>query len=156
MNSDSNISDFKIILNESKNVIKYMNSNFKRFPFGFCSKTSFLLAHVLKKRYNIESIAIISGSLKNRPRQTHAWVFANGYIVDLTLNQFNEELNLENPEIFISNNSDLHSELFDYEGMLDIPYQDDKFVNLVRSYFSFYGYEMPVELLFVGNQDIGD
>ncbi len=156
MNTLIKNNDYDIILNESKKILKYMKLNYERFPYGFCSKVSFLLSYTLKNYYGLDTIIIISGSLKGKPLQTHAWVFANGFYVDLTLNQFNELLGMNNPEVFISNNSVLHNKLFDYDGLLDIPCKDDNFDNLVKNYYSFYEYKKPDKILIEENQDLGD
>ena len=139
-----------ILLNEEcKKIIDYMSSVYDGFPYGACGLTSRLLAYVLQDRYNVSCLNIISALLKENPIQSHAWVWADGYIIDLTISQFNEKYKLNYPRIYISSNCSDYNKLFRYEGF-------NSLVNIYDGYKDEYilGYYKRYNYKFKEKQDI--
>ncbi|MFA0511604.1 MULTISPECIES: hypothetical protein [unclassified Vibrio] len=77
------------------------------FPSGCCGDTSNLLGLFLKNAYGKDSTYISGKGLGNNREQSHAWLVCDGYIIDITADQFNSiGYNLD--KVIVSTSSDFH------------------------------------------------
>ncbi|EHH1260720.1 hypothetical protein J7H92_004562 [Vibrio parahaemolyticus] len=81
------------------------------FPAGCCGDTTDLLGLYLLKYHGVESYYVCGHGLGDNSNQTHAWLVCQGYIIDITADQFNDD-GYELPSIIIDKQSPFH-ELFD-------------------------------------------
>lgn len=58
------------------------------FPVGCCKSTSWMLGHHLTRLGEAGEISFVSG---RRAQETHIWLVVDGFIVDLTADQFADE-----------------------------------------------------------------
>ncbi|EMV2054497.1 MULTISPECIES: hypothetical protein [Vibrio harveyi group] len=59
------------------------------FPNGCCGDATDLIGLYLSKYYELESTYVCGKGLGNNPNQSHAWLLCQGYIIDITADQFN-------------------------------------------------------------------
>ncbi|EGQ9441053.1 hypothetical protein F1K75_18490 [Vibrio cholerae] len=77
------------------------------FPGGCCGDTSQLLGLFLKQNYDKDCTYISARGLGNNRDQSHAWLQCDGYIIDITADQFNSiGYNLD--KVIISESSEFH------------------------------------------------
>ncbi|EJT0555741.1 hypothetical protein [Vibrio vulnificus] len=81
------------------------------FPAGCCRDATDLLGLYLLKYYGLESDYVCGLGLGDNSDQTHAWLVCQGYIIDITADQFNDN-GYELPSVIIDKQSSFH-ELFD-------------------------------------------
>jgi len=153
--------DINKLKEECEKILKYLKDKCKEFPNGCCAYSSHLLAYVLKNVYKYECVLIISGCLKNS-NYSHKWVWVNGYIVDLTISQFNNK-GYNFPEIYINECCDEYNNKFDYLG--GILYSTSEFNNenkpiksIIKEYCDLnYTDNNYIAINFdTKNQDLGD
>jgi len=152
--------DLKAINDECNKIIKYMNAKCDDFPNGACGITSRLLAYVLQDRYNVSCLNIISAIMKQNPIQSHAWVWADGYIFDLTISQFNNCYGLNYPKVYISPNNKDFNELFDYNCYNSlVPIDEGENEEIIAGYYQENNYEFRERVVIKVNyngQDLED
>ncbi|MEG2740467.1 hypothetical protein [Clostridium sp.] len=73
------------------------------FPLGCCGDTSKLLGYYLKQEKNIQTIYVSGGS------GHHAWLEYEGYIIDLTADQFDNV----NEKVIISDDITWYKDKYD-------------------------------------------
>ncbi|ELY5146055.1 hypothetical protein M2G92_21915 [Vibrio vulnificus] len=81
------------------------------FPAGCCGDATDLLGLYLLKYHGLESYYVCGHGLGDNSNQTHAWLVCQGYIIDITADQFNDD-GYELPSVIIDKQSPFH-ELFD-------------------------------------------
>ncbi|EKF9488590.1 hypothetical protein ACUULL_003735 [Vibrio cholerae] len=81
------------------------------FPAGCCGDATDLLGLYLLKYHGLESDYICGHGLGNNSNQTHAWLVCQGYIIDITADQFNAD-GYQLPSVIIDKQSTFH-ERFD-------------------------------------------
>ncbi len=81
------------------------------FPAGCCGDATDLLGLYLLKYHSLESNYVCGHGLGDSSNQTHAWLVCQGYIIDITADQFNDD-GYELPSVIIDKQSPFH-ELFD-------------------------------------------
>ena len=81
------------------------------FPAGCCGDATDLLGLYLLKYHGLESYYVCGHGLGDNSSQTHAWLVCQGYIIDITADQFNDD-GYELPSVIIDKQSPFH-ELFD-------------------------------------------
>ncbi|MGL0936050.1 hypothetical protein ABMX80_21135 [Vibrio vulnificus] len=81
------------------------------FPDGCCGDATDLLGLYLLKYHGLESDYVCGHGLGDNSNQTHAWLVCQGYIIDITADQFNAD-GYELPSVIIDKQSTFH-ELFD-------------------------------------------
>ena len=81
------------------------------FPAGCCGDATDLLGLYLLKYHSLESNYVCGHGLGDNSNQTHAWIVCQGYIIDITADQFNDD-GYELPSVIIDKQSPFH-ELFD-------------------------------------------
>ncbi|ELB2784028.1 hypothetical protein QNE30_003930 [Vibrio alginolyticus] len=81
------------------------------FPNGCCGDATDLLGLYLLQYHNLDSEYVCGNGLGENFNQSHAWLVCNGYIIDITADQFNED-GYELPAVVIEKQSSFH-ELFD-------------------------------------------
>lgn len=64
---------------------------FAGFPRGCGGNATNLLGLYLKQKYDISTEYVSAKGLGNNQDQSHAWLTCDGFIVDITADQFNEE-----------------------------------------------------------------
>lgn len=77
------------------------------FPKGCCGDTTDLIGLYLLKFHGIESEYVCGEGLINNSYQYHAWLLCQGYIIDITADQFND-IGYNLPEVLIQVQSDFH------------------------------------------------
>ena len=82
------------------------------FPIGCCDDTADLFSHYLFEKYGIESIRV-DGTCFDKYRRcsfNHSWQVVNGWIVDLTGDQFDFDpaLRIKLNGVFVGDNSPFH------------------------------------------------
>lgn len=85
--------------------------HFSGFPNGCCGDATDLLGLYLLQYYNLDSQYVCGIGLGDDFNQSHAWLFCNGYIIDITADQFNKD-GYQLPAVFIEKQSSFHG-LFD-------------------------------------------
>lgn len=85
---------------------------FANFPNGSCRDSAYLLLKYSKEK-GLKGICLVSaeagGSLK---RTTHAWLEKDGYIIDITADQFNNRDRKKMPGVFVSRDRSWHDKYF--------------------------------------------
>ena len=81
------------------------------FPNGCCGSATDLIGLYLLKHHNLDSEYVCGSGLGNNSDLSHAWLVCNGYIIDITADQFNVD-GYELPSVIIEKHSSFH-ELFD-------------------------------------------
>ncbi|EHC04304.1 hypothetical protein Sbal625DRAFT_3893 [Shewanella baltica OS625] len=81
------------------------------FPTGCCGDASDLLGLYLLKYHRLDSEYVCGRGLGDNSNLTHAWLVCQGYIIDITADQFNCD-GYEQPAVIIDKQSQFH-ELFD-------------------------------------------
>lgn len=81
------------------------------FPAGCCGDATDLLGLYLLKYHGLDSEYVCGHGLGNNSNQTHAWLVCEGYIIDITADQFNDD-GYELASVIIDKQSSFH-ELFD-------------------------------------------
>ena len=77
------------------------------FPRGCCGDATDLLALYISKYHNKSSTYVCGVGLGDNPNQSHAWLICDGYLIDITADQFNEKgYNL--PRVILTKQSDFH------------------------------------------------
>lgn len=93
----------------------HANSNFYHcsigFPTGCCGDTTNLLGLYLKQRYDKNSEYISACGLGNKSNQSHVWLVCDGFIIDITADQFNAQ-GYDVARVIIAQESHFHT-LFD-------------------------------------------
>ena len=111
------------------------------FPKGCCGDATELIGLYLLKVHGIESEYVCGEGFMNNSYQSHAWLLCQGYIIDITADQFND-LGYELPDVLIQVQSDFHdsfdtktTNLISIEGLKDtaIPTVLSKVVSLIRT-----------------------
>ena len=66
-------------------------SMFKDFPTGSCGPAAELVGRLLKEEAGYDGVYVCgSGHARLRPSQTHAWYEIEGYVIDITHDQFDD------------------------------------------------------------------
>jgi hypothetical protein len=73
---------------EDRFTTDFLNPLRVSFPVGCCKSTSWMLAHHLTRLGEADDIKFVSGG---RAQETHIWLLVDGFIVDLTADQFKDE-----------------------------------------------------------------
>lgn len=60
----------------------------RAFPGGCCKQASFLLARVLDQEFAVQRMEYVWGTAVDGARGTHGWLECNGFVVDVTADQF--------------------------------------------------------------------
>ncbi|MFB2642241.1 hypothetical protein ACE02D_08140 [Shewanella bicestrii] len=81
------------------------------FPAGCCGDATDLLGLYLLKYHGLDSVYVCGSGLGDNSNQTHAWLVCQGYIIDITADQFNDD-GYDLPSVIIDKQSLFH-ELFD-------------------------------------------
>ena len=81
------------------------------FPTSCCGDATDLLGLYLLKYHGLDSDYVCGHGLGDNSNQTHAWLLCQGYVVDITADQFNDE-GYKLPSVVIDKQSPFH-ELFD-------------------------------------------
>ncbi|MCS6206809.1 hypothetical protein [Shewanella baltica] len=81
------------------------------FPAGCCGDASDLLGLYLLKYHGLDSEYVCGHGLGDNSNLTHAWLVCQGYIIDITADQFNNN-GYEQPAVIIEKQNPFH-ELFD-------------------------------------------
>ena len=63
---------------------------FSNFPIGCGEGATNLLGLYLKQKYDINTEYVSAKGLGNNQEQSHTWLMCDGFIVDITADQFNE------------------------------------------------------------------
>lgn len=84
--------------------------NSSGFPSGCCGDATDLLGLYLLQHKGLGSEYVCGVGLGENSNQSHAWLHCNGYIIDITADQFNED-GYELPSVIIEKQSSFH-ELF--------------------------------------------
>lgn len=84
------------------------------FPAGCCGDTSDLIGLYLKSSYGVHSEYVLGKGLGNNRNQTHAWLMCDGYIIDITADQFNS-IGYNQECVIISQNSEFHESFSRFE-----------------------------------------
>ncbi len=82
--------EFRRAIQQSDNIPEVLRSRFQRFPKDMCEFASNLLGRYLTGE-GFENVRYVCGSRHLRERyndQRHAWVEAQGFIIDITADQF--------------------------------------------------------------------
>lgn len=77
------------------------------FPKGCCGDATDLVGLYLLKFHGIESEYVCGECLINNLYQSHAWLLCQGYIIDITADQFND-IGYNLPDVLIQTQSDFH------------------------------------------------
>lgn len=92
------INEIKIIRKTLQSFEKsdfHSNSSFyncsRGFPAGCCGDTTKLLGLYLKQKYDISTEYVSATGLGDNQDQSHAWLICDGYIIDITADQFNDK-----------------------------------------------------------------
>lgn len=99
----------KILVSFEKSDFHYMTSFYHSsgFPRGCCGDATDLLGLYLLKFHGIESEYVCGEGLISNLYQSHAWLLCQGYIVDITADQFND-IGYKLPDVLIQVQSDFH------------------------------------------------
>ena len=81
------------------------------FPVGCCGDATDLLGLYLLKYHELDSEYICGQGVGDYSEKTHAWLVCQGYIIDITADQFND-YGYKLPSVIIDKQSPFH-ELFD-------------------------------------------
>lgn len=73
---------------EDRFATDFVNPFRGSFPVGCCKSTSWMLAHHLTRLGEPDDITFVAGE---RAWETHIWLVVDGFIVDLTADQFTDE-----------------------------------------------------------------
>ena len=86
--------EFRRAIVEAHKNHKFIGTNLEDFPSGCCFLASVLLAGFLSnyKIYTKISIANSPNNRKYDQRQTHAWLEYENLIIDITADQFDENI----------------------------------------------------------------
>lgn len=82
-----------------------LSIGFKMFPQGACGDTSLLLGTALIEQGLGEFRYICGNKTENGKFESHAWLFAQGVIVDITADQFSDGM----PAVFVSEDPGWHN-----------------------------------------------
>lgn len=77
------------------------------FPDGCCGDAANLVGLYLLQYHNVDSDYVCGCGLAGDPDQTHAWLHCDGYIIDITADQFNNDM-YTLPSTIISKDSAFH------------------------------------------------
>ena len=95
--------------NKSKNGFHWNTSFYHSgFPKGCCGDSTDLLALHMKLKFNKCSSYCLGQGLKRNKSISHAWLMLDGYIIDITADQFND-LGYTNDPVIIEKHSEFHS-----------------------------------------------
>ncbi|RVU28256.1 hypothetical protein [Neptunomonas marina] len=83
------------------------------FPKGCCGDASDLIGLYLLQCHGIESEYVCGKGLRHNSEQSHAWLTCQGYIIDITADQFNEN-NYQLPKVIIEAQSPFHNSFKEY------------------------------------------
>lgn len=99
----------KILANFEKPDFHYETSFYHSsgFPKGCCGDATDLLGLYLLKFHGIESEYVCGERLISNLYQSHAWLLCQGYIIDITADQFND-IGYKLPDVLIQVQSDFH------------------------------------------------
>jgi hypothetical protein len=73
---------------EDRFTTDYMNPLRGTFPVGCCKSTAWMFGHHLTRLAWADEISYVWGE---RGNETHGWLMVDGFIVDLTADQFEDE-----------------------------------------------------------------
>lgn len=99
----------EILVNFEKSDFHYMTSFYHSsgFPKGCCGDATDLIGLYLLQVHGIESEYVCGECLINNLYQSHAWLLCQGYIIDITADQFND-IGYNLPGVLIQIQSDFH------------------------------------------------
>ncbi|MEZ7501495.1 hypothetical protein QO189_03310 [Psychrobacter sp. Arc29] len=103
------------------------------FPKGCCGDATDLIGLYLLKFHGIESEYVCGEGLINNSYQSHAWLLCQGYIIDITADQFND-IGYNLPKVLIQVQSDFHDS-FDTKAhnLISVEYLKDTNISPVLS-----------------------
>jgi len=78
------------------------------FPLGCCGDTTNMLGLYLKQWHNKDTDYVFARGLGNSENQSHSWLICDGFIVDITADQFNNK-GYQLADVIIAEESHFHT-----------------------------------------------